>query len=122
MQNQKQVLGREGELIAEKYLRKKGYKLVERNFRCPLGELDLIVLDRRVIVFVEVKTRSDDRFGVPLESVHRHKQQRMIKAALFFLSRHRLHHRDARFDVIGISFAGREPMVRHIENAFDINY
>lgn len=121
MQNQKQILGKEGERIAEEYLRKKGYRLVERNYRCPVGEVDLIALDRRVVVFVEVKTRSDDRFGAPLESVHWHKQKKMMKAALFFLSQHRLHQRDARFDVIGISFVGREPMVEHIQNAFDLS-
>ena len=119
MENQKQILGKEGERIAENYLKKKGYRVVERNYRCPVGELDLIVLDRRVIVFVEVKTRSDDRFGVPLESVHRRKQQKMMKAALFFLSQHRLDHREARFDVIGISLRDREPVVEHIQNAFD---
>lgn len=119
MENQKQVLGKEGERIAEKYLRKKGYRLVERNYRCPVGEVDLIALDRRVIVFVEVKTRSDDRFGVPLESVHRRKQQKMIKTALFFLTQHRLDHREARFDVIGISLGHRESVVEHIQNAFD---
>lgn len=121
MLNQKQSLGKEGERIAERYLKKKGYRLVERNYRCPAGELDLIALDRRVIVFVEVKTRSGDRFGVPLESVHQRKQQKMIKTALFFLSQHRLHHREARFDVLGISFSGLEPMVEHIENAFDFS-
>ncbi|MGH7771194.1 MAG: YraN family protein [Candidatus Binatia bacterium] len=121
MQNPKQILGKEGELIAERYLKRKGYKLVERNYRCPVGEMDLIALDRRVIVFVEVKTRSDDRFGPPLESVHRRKQEKMIKTALFFLSQRRLHHREARFDVIGISFAAQEPMVEHIENAFDFS-
>ena len=81
MQSQKQILGTEGERIAERYLKKKGFTILERNYRCPIGELDLIVLDRRVVVFVEVKTRSDGRFGSPLESVHRHKQKRMIKAA-----------------------------------------
>ena len=119
VENQKQILGREGEQIAERYLKKKGYKLVERNYRCLGGELDLIVLDRQVIVFVEVKTRIDDRFGGPLESVHRHKQQRMIRAAQFFLSQQRLHHREARFDVVGVSFIGREPAIEHIQNAFD---
>jgi len=117
---QKQVLGREGEQIAESYLKKKGYRLVERNYRCRGGELDLIALDRRVIVFVEVKTRSDDRFGPPLESVDNRKQRRMIKAALFFLSQHRLHNRDARFDVVGISFEGQQPVVEHIQNAFEL--
>jgi putative endonuclease len=121
MQGQKQILGKEGEQVAERYLRKKGYRLVERNYRCPVGELDLIVLDGRVIVFVEVKTRSDDRFGIPFESVHRRKQRRMIKAALFFLTQHRLHHRDARFDVIGISLMGGGPVVEHIRNAFDVS-
>ena len=118
--DQRQIFGQEGERIAERYLSKKGYRLVERNYRCPVGEVDLIVLDRRVIVFVEVKTRRHERFGVPLESVHTRKQQKMIKAALWFLSDHKLHERDARFDVVGISFGGQEPAVEHIENAFDV--
>jgi len=121
VESQKQILGKEGERIAERYLKKKGYRLVERNYRCPVGELDLIALDRRVIVFVEVKTRTDDRFGGPLESVHWRKQQKMIKAAQFFLSQQRLHQREARFDVIGISFVDREPVVEHIQNAFDFS-
>lgn len=121
MQTHKQILGQEGERIAESYLRKKGYRVVERNYRCPVGELDLILLDRRVVVFVEVKTRTDDRFGAPLESVGPRKQQKMIKTALFFLSRHRLYNRDARFDVVGISYQGGEPMVEHVENAFEIS-
>ncbi len=121
MQNQKQTLGKEGERLAERYLRKKGYRLVERNYRSPVGELDLIVLDRRVIVFVEVKTRTQERFGLPLESVHPIKQRNMMKAALFFLSQHRLHDREARFDVIGVSFEGGEPIIEHIENAFELS-
>ena len=120
MQGQKQILGEEGERIAETFLRKKGYRVVERNYRCPVGELDLILLDRRVVVFVEVKTRTDDRFGAPLESVGPRKQKKMIKTALFFLTRHRLHNRDARFDVVGISYQGGEPMVEHIQNAFEV--
>lgn len=120
MENQKQILGKEGEQIAETYLRKKGYRLVERNYRCPIGELDLIVLDRRVLVFVEVKTRTDNRFGTPLEAVGPRKQRKMIKTALFFLSQHRLHHREARFDVVGISFSEQEPVVEHVQNAFEV--
>lgn len=120
MPGPKQVLGEEGERIAERYLRKKGYRLVERNYRCHTGELDLIALDGKVIVFIEVKTRTDDRFGTPLESVHRGKQQRMIRAALFFLSQHRLHDRESRFDVIGVSFSSHGPVVEHIRNAFEL--
>jgi len=117
----KQILGREGEGIAERYLRKKGYRLLQRNYRCPIGEVDLIALDRRVIVFVEVKTRTDDSFGSPLESVHPLKQRKMIKAALFFLHQHRLHDREARFDVVGISFEGEKPVVEHVQNAFELS-
>jgi len=119
--NQKQLLGKEGERLAERYLKKKGYRLVERNYRCPAGELDLIALDRQVIVFVEVKTRTDDRFGGPLDSVHWRKQQSMIRAAQFFLSQQSLHHREARFDVVGVSFVDQKPVVEHVQNAFEFS-
>ena len=121
MNNAKQLLGREGERLAEQYLKKKGYKLVERNYRCAGGELDLIVLDRRVVVFVEVKTRTGRGFGSPFEAVEFHKQQRMIRAAQYFLNVKKLHQRDARFDVVGISWPGGEPLVEHIENAFELS-
>jgi len=120
MENSKQVLGREGERVAEEFLRKKGYKLVERNYRCRGGEVDLIVLDRRVVVFVEVKTRTDHGFGNPLEAVEPRKQRRMILAAQLFLHEKKLHERDARFDVVGISWPGSEPAVEHVQNAFVI--
>src|SRR3970282_601959 len=116
----KLLLGQEGERLAERYLRKKGYKLVERNYRCAVGELDLIVLDRRIVVFVEVKTRTGHGFGSPLEAVEFRKQRKMIQAAQFFLSAKGLQQREARFDVIGISWPGREPVLEHIENAFDL--
>ena len=118
--NANQVLGQEGERLAEQYLKSKGYKLVARNYRCLSGEVDLIVLDRRVIVFVEVKTRTDERFGSPFEAVERRKQQKMIRAAQFFLHEKRLHQRDARFDVVGISWPAGMPVVEHIENAFEL--
>ena len=119
--NAKQVLGKEGERIAEQYLKRKGYKLVERNYRCSAGEVDLIVLDRRVIVFVEVKTRTGHGFGTPLEAVQPRKQRKMMQAAQFFLTQKKLHQRDARFDVVGISWPGREPVIEHVENAFELS-
>jgi putative endonuclease len=121
LNNGKQLLGKEGERIAEAYLRKKGYKIVERNYRCALGELDLIVLDRRVLVFVEVKTRTGNGFGTPFEAVELRKQQKMIQAAQYFIAQKGLQQRDSRFDVVGISWPGREPMVEHIENAFELS-
>ena len=119
--NGKLVLGKEGERVAERFLQQKGYKVVERNYRCPLGELDLIVLDRRVVVFVEVKTRTGHGFGSPLEAVEFRKQRKMIQAAQFFLAEKKLQQRDARFDVVGVSWPGREPVVEHIENAFELS-
>ncbi len=118
MTDLRQSLGKEGERLAAQYLKKKGYVIVERNYRCALGELDLIVLDGRIIVFVEVKTRSGHGFGIPSEAVERKKQQKMIQTAQFFISAKRLHQRDARFDVVAISWLGREPLIEHIENAF----
>jgi putative endonuclease len=120
--NGRQVLGKEGERVAEAYLRKKGYKIVERNYRCALGELDLIVLDRGVLVFVEVKTRTGNGFGTPFEAVEFRKQQKMIQAAQYFIAQKGLQQRDSRFDVVGISWLGREPMVEHIENAFELSW
>jgi putative endonuclease len=117
----KLLLGKEGERMAERYLQKKGYTVVERNYRCPLGELDLVVLDRRVIVFVEVKTRTGYGFGRPLEAVEFRKQRKMIQVAQFFLAEKKLQHRDARFDVVGVSWSGGEPVVEHIENAFELS-
>ena len=117
----KLLLGKEGERIAEQYLKRKGYRLVERNYRCAVGELDLIVLDRRVVVFVEVKTRTGEGFGTPLEAVETRKQRKMIQAAQFFLNTKGLHQRDARFDVVGISWVGRNPVIEHIENAFELS-
>ena len=116
----RQLLGKQGEKVAEQFLRKKGYRVVERNYRCPAGEVDLILLDRRVIVFVEVKTRTDHRFGTPLEAVERRKQIKMIQAAQFFLSQKRLHEREARFDVVGISWSNENPVIEHIVNAFQL--
>ena len=117
----KLLLGKEGERVAERYLQKKGYRVVERNYRCPLGELDLVVLDQRVIVFVEVKTRTGHGFGTPVEAVEFRKQRKMIQVAQFFLAEKKLQQRDARFDVVGVSWPGGEPVVEHIENAFELS-
>lgn len=119
--NSRQILGRQGERVAEQFLQSQGYKLVERNYRCRGGEVDLILLDRRVIVFVEVKTRTGHRFGSPLEAVPRRKQRRMSLAARLFLHEKKLHQRDARFDVVGISWPGGVPLVEHVKNAFDVS-
>jgi putative endonuclease len=107
-------------MAAERFLRRQRYAIIERNYRCPLGEIDLIALDGRVVVFVEVRSRTGTKFGSPLESVNRRKQQQITKVALHFLSRHRLHAREARFDVIGITWEAEKPKVEHLKNAFEL--
>ena len=114
-------LGKAGEDLAERYLKRQGYAVVERNYRCPLGEIDLIAVSRQAVVFVEVKTRRVDTSGTPLESVNAVKQRRLKRAALHYLNRHRLHDRDVQFDVVGISLGADPPAVHHVRHAFDFS-
>ncbi len=114
-------MGKAGEDLAERYLKRQGYAIVERNYRCPLGEIDLIALHKRVVVFVEVKTRRADTSGAPLESVNAVKQRRLKRAALHYLNKHRLHDRDVQFDVVGISLRSDPPAVEHVRHAFDFS-
>jgi len=117
--HQRQRLGAEGERRAEALLRAERYTIVARNYRCPLGEIDLVALDHGTIVFVEVKTRTAGGHGTPLEAVDRRKQRQLQRAAQYYLATHRLLGRDARFDVVGVWWdegGGRCELVR---NAFD---
>lgn len=114
-------VGKAGEDLAERYLKRQGYAIVERNYRCPLGEIDLIALNKRVVVFVEVKTRRVDTSGAPLESVNAAKQRRLKRSALHYLNKHHLHDRDVQFDVVGISLRSDPPAVQHVRHAFDFS-
>jgi putative endonuclease len=102
MANQRRQLGIDGERAAERFLRRHGYSIVERNYRCRLGEVDLIALDRRTVVFVEVKTRRCTRFGSPFDDVDLRKQRQIVRAAECYLDAHRLHDREVRFDVVAV--------------------
>lgn len=112
-------LGERGENVAEAFLRKHGYVILERNFRCPLGEIDLIALERGTIAFVEVKTRSGGSYGSPAAAIDRRKQIRLRRAAEIYLSRKRLHDRPARFDVVEVYWEQGQPSCDLIANAFD---
>ncbi len=114
----RKMIGRQGEDRAADYLVKQGYRILERNYSTPSGEIDLIALDGSVVVFVEVKTRTGDAFGAPELAVNVRKQQRMIKAALSYIKYKRLHQMPCRFDVVAIS-PGREQDVELIQNAFE---
>jgi putative endonuclease len=121
MGDERKSLGKAGEDLAERYLKRQGYAIVQRNYRCPLGEIDLIALNKRVVVFVEVKTRRVDTSGAPLESVNAVKQRRLKRTALHYLNKHRLHDRDVQFDVVGISLRSDPPTVQHVRHAFDFS-
>jgi putative endonuclease len=97
------ALGRVGEREAERFLRRLRYRIVTRNYRCAPGELDLVALDGQMIVFVEVKTRSDADHADPQDAVTPVKQQHLTRAAEFFLRYTHSEHRPCRFDVLAIT-------------------
>ena len=116
----KKMLGREGEDRAAKFLAKKGYKIIERNYSTRSGEIDLVALHNGEVVFVEVKTRTSDAYGAPELAVTPQKQRRMIKAALGYIKYKKLHQVPCRFDVVAITTtAGQE--VELIQNAFEVD-
>lgn len=115
-------LGARGERCAARFLRRRGFRIVVRSYRCDLGEIDLVAEHRGAIVFVEVKTRSSGDHGEPWQAVDRVKQRRITRLATYFLTVHRLQDRPVRFDVIGVTWApgwfGR-PQIEHFEAAYE---
>ncbi len=114
-------LGQRGERAAERHLRRLGYKIVGRRERGPLGELDLVAVDGRTVVFIEVKTRRSHAAGHPAEAVDDAKQAQLTRLALAYLKRHDLLEHRARFDVLAITWPvrARKPKIEHIINAFE---
>ena len=93
-------LGKKGEDLAVSYLKERqGYKILHRNYRCVLGEMDIVAKDRDVLSFVEVKTRGSSKFGIPQESVNKRKQHQLSKVAMEFMNRYKVHHAKARFHI-----------------------
>lgn len=117
----KKTLGQRGEDAAARFLMRLGYKVLARGRRLRPGELDLVMLDGRTIVFVEVKTRTSQETGHPSEAVDAQKQRRLTRLAVTFMKRHGLLEYPARFDVVAITWpAGRgRPQIEHFKNAFD---
>lgn len=116
----KDAIGQRGENLAAKELQKLGYRLYVRNFKCPLGEIDIIARDGKTLVFVEVKTRLSEDAVTPEEQVNSVKQHQITKAARHYLARYGDPKPPARFDVVAIVWAqGQTPVIRHIKNAFE---
>ncbi len=122
-QNSKRdALGDRGENVAARFLRNNGYSIIVRNFRCEMGEIDIVAKQGKVLVFVEVKTRAYDD-PTPEEQVNQTKQHQITKAAKFYLSRYGTPQPPARFDVVAIVWPqGRDPIIRHTPDAFEATF
>ena len=107
-------IGKYGEDVAERYLKQKGYKIIDRNFSCKQGELDIIAENREYLVFVEVKTRSNFLYGRPVEAVGRSKQSHMYRVAKYYLHIHRWENRFVRFDVVEVFLDKGVAKVNHV--------
>ncbi|KAF4516129.1 hypothetical protein B566_EDAN000367 [Ephemera danica] len=111
----------DGETSAEQFLRRKGYRILERNLRTAIGELDLVADDHGVLVFVEVKARTTGAFGGALLAVGRRKQAKLIRLAGQYLAQRHLSDRVCRFDVVLVQGSAESLLqIEHIEHAFDV--
>lgn len=114
--------GRRGEALAASYLKKQGYRIIEKNYKAACGEIDIIGSHKDCICFVEVRARSAGRFGLPEDSIDRRKQLRIAKTALSYIKSRGLEEADCRFDVVSVEEAnGPCPNVRLIRNAFELD-
>ena len=113
-------IGKRGEELASDFLKQKGMKILNRNYRFDRGEIDLVCLDDKSLVFVEVKTRTNQEYGVPIEAVSEKKASQIRKVAEGFLMEYGagLEFQEIRFDIVGILLKGNKEIIEHIENAF----
>ena len=115
----KQEIGKLGEDIAVNYLKQKGYKILDRNFECRQGELDIIALDKNEIVFIEVKARTSNRYGTPSEAVNKIKQKHMLQTIKYYLYIRNLSGEFVRIDVIEVYIKDNVYKVNHIKQALE---
>lgn len=120
MTNARIDIGKRGELLAVDFLKKNGYKILENNFRCRYGEIDIIAMEGKGIAFVEVKTKTNDAFGPPKTAVDLRKQRQLSKAALAYLTQNKLTNHPARFDVVGVTIRENKKEIELIKSAFEL--
>ncbi|MCE5193841.1 MAG: YraN family protein [Nitrospiraceae bacterium] len=111
--------GIEGEKLAEDYLKDKAYRIISKNYKTKIGEIDIIADDNGTLVFVEVKTRKSNYFGYPFEAVGSKKQHKLKNLALLYLKKYKLDC-PVRFDVISILLNTADGHIEHIKDAFEI--
>ncbi len=108
-------IGKIGEELAVKYLNQNGYKVIERNFRCKQGEIDIISKDNKEWVFIEVKTRTNNKFGKPIEAVDINKQKHLLKAIKYYLYVRNLENEYIRVDAIEVYLNKHNYKINHIK-------
>jgi putative endonuclease len=121
MLNNPQRFGQKGESSAIKFLVQRGYDILTRNYRTPIGEIDIIAKDGETLVFVEVKARRSAQYGHPKYAVTKQKQYKIGRCALYYLKANRLFDTKARFDVVTIDSAEFPAKIELIKNAFDMS-
>ena len=122
MQDKRQQFGKKSENLAVWYLKKIGYKIIEQNYRTPLGEIDIIAKEKKTIVFVEVKSRRSIRYGNPKWAVTPKKQRKISMVALQYLKSTRQMDARARFDVVAVTSNRDQPQIEIVKNAFELAY
>jgi putative endonuclease len=114
------ILGSKGESLAVKFLKTKGYKIISKNYKTSIGEIDIIAQDGETVVFIEVKTRANDSFGYPFEAVHRKKRRKLRNLALLYLKNNG-QELPVRFDVLSIMYTEDSiKEIEHIKDAFEV--
>ena len=122
MTKQRLELGKLGEELAFKKIKRLGYKKIIRNYTCPLGEIDMIAMDGATLVFIEIKTRKNRSIAYAKEAITERKKRQISKVALAYINKNECHGIPARFDVVAISLKGVETKIEVIKNAFDLAY
>ena len=122
MPDKRQQFGKKSENLAVWYLKKNGYKIIEQNYRTPLGEIDIIAKEKKTIVFVEVKSRQSIRYGNPKWAVTPKKQRKISMVALQYLKSTRQMDAKARFDVVAVMSNRDQPQIEIVKNAFELAY
>jgi putative endonuclease len=122
MTKERQDLGAFGEDLALREVKRLGYKCIARNYRCPLGEIDLIAKERDSLVFIEIKTRRGRTTGYAKEAITSRKRRQLSKVALAYMKSNNCCDVKSRFDVVVISLKGGKKEIEVIQNAFDLAY
>ena len=122
MTRERLSLGKKGEDLAIAQLRALKYKILERNFKCALGEIDIIAREKDTLVFVEVKTRRTRDFGGPAAAVNERKQRQLSRVALTYLNMKKLPQMPARFDVVAVELIPPAPRIEVLRDAFELLY